>query len=84
MENNVQHAEGRLDKNSGGQSDFHLDNLDVRRDIAKWGVVFNPSFSGIEILLPLYLFTTTRKHEKHANLLENTAVLYIGVTEERP
>ena len=39
LKNNVHHTGGQLGRKSGGQSDLHFYNLDIRRNIVKWGVI---------------------------------------------
>ena len=39
LKKGVQHTGGHLGRKSGGQSNLHFDNLDIRRFIVKWGVI---------------------------------------------
>ena len=39
LKKDVHHTGGHLGRKSGDQSDLHLDNLDIRRIIVKWGVM---------------------------------------------
>ena len=39
LKKDAHHTEDHLGMKSDGQSDFHFDNLDVRLNIVKWGVI---------------------------------------------
>ena len=39
LKKDVNHTRGHLGRKSGGQGDLHFDNLDIRRNIVKWGVI---------------------------------------------
>ena len=40
LKKDVHHTGGHLGRRGGGQCDLHFYNLDVRRNIVKWGVIF--------------------------------------------
>ena len=40
LKKDVHHTGGHLGRKSGGQSDLHFYNLDIRHNTAEWGVIF--------------------------------------------